>query len=102
MIRRPPRSTLFPYTTLFRSGINLRGLGGLDRFTQGRPVIITVVRNQTPQIIGNLGSNTPGTKASGETITYAIGGGNIGSAGTVRLDGSARRRHARTVVCGAE
>src|ERR1039457_7623158 len=24
MIRRPPRSTLFPYTTLFRSGTNLR------------------------------------------------------------------------------
>src|SRR5574340_1398150 len=23
MIRRPPRSTLFPYTTLFRSGVNL-------------------------------------------------------------------------------
>src|SRR5690348_17421582 len=28
MIRRPPRSTLFPYTTLFRSKSNLRGLGG--------------------------------------------------------------------------
>src|SRR5688572_32541905 len=28
MIRRPPRSTLFPYTTLFRSGISSRsGLG---------------------------------------------------------------------------
>src|SRR5437667_10177783 len=25
MIRRPPRSTLFPYTTLFRSSENLRG-----------------------------------------------------------------------------
>src|SRR2546426_8660459 len=25
MIRRPPRSTLFPYTTLFRSGRDLRG-----------------------------------------------------------------------------
>src|SRR2546429_9548551 len=25
MIRRPPRSTLFPYTTLFRSPRNLRG-----------------------------------------------------------------------------
>src|SRR5437773_8957542 len=25
MIRRPPRSTLFPYTTLFRSGCGLRG-----------------------------------------------------------------------------
>src|SRR2546430_11496933 len=23
MIRRPPRSTLFPYTTLFRSGVNV-------------------------------------------------------------------------------
>src|SRR3712207_7276715 len=26
MIRRPPRSTLFPYTTLFRSGACARGL----------------------------------------------------------------------------
>src|SRR4051794_41425882 len=24
MLRRPPRSTLFPYTTLFRSGLNPR------------------------------------------------------------------------------
>src|SRR2546430_4088117 len=29
MIRRPPRSTLFPYTTLFRSG-RPRGAGGPD------------------------------------------------------------------------
>src|SRR3712207_8241097 len=30
MIRRPPRSTLFPYTTLFRSekGVDLPALGG--------------------------------------------------------------------------
>src|SRR3712207_9351821 len=27
MIRRPPRSTLFPYTTLFRSGGRERALG---------------------------------------------------------------------------
>src|SRR3712207_8360336 len=27
MIRRPPRSTLFPYTTLFRSGLRLRAVG---------------------------------------------------------------------------
>src|SRR2546426_8380905 len=27
MIRRPPRSTLFPYTTLFRSLLGLRPLG---------------------------------------------------------------------------
>jgi len=28
MIRRPPRSTLFPYTTLFRSDVNLSGKFG--------------------------------------------------------------------------
>src|SRR3712207_7531857 len=28
MIRRPPRSTLFPYTTLFRSGAAARGRRG--------------------------------------------------------------------------
>src|SRR5690348_18075353 len=29
MIRRPPRSTLFPYTTLFRSVPDLRGVPGV-------------------------------------------------------------------------
>src|SRR3712207_8225673 len=34
MIRRPPRSTLFPYTTLFRSGpANLRGGAGDDELS---------------------------------------------------------------------
>src|SRR5687767_15276819 len=27
MLRRPPRSTLFPYTTLFRSGVDVRRIG---------------------------------------------------------------------------
>src|SRR2546422_7256018 len=30
MIRRPPRSTLFPYTTLFRSPANVRAAGSVD------------------------------------------------------------------------
>src|SRR3712207_9546203 len=33
MIRRPPRSTLFPYTTLFRSQVSTLDLGGRGRFT---------------------------------------------------------------------
>src|SRR5256712_9938039 len=38
MIRRPPRSTLFPYTTLFRSLIGYLSFGALaDRFGR-RPV----------------------------------------------------------------
>src|SRR5260370_23816513 len=36
MIRRPPRSTLFPYTTLFRSVPRRRGAGP-DGVDQGRP-----------------------------------------------------------------
>src|SRR5256885_6765974 len=32
MIRRPPRSTLFPYTTLFRSYRNPGGPAGDERF----------------------------------------------------------------------
>src|SRR3712207_4551935 len=35
MIRRPPRSTLFPYTTLFRSAYNFRGNGWLSLAPQG-------------------------------------------------------------------
>src|SRR2546427_8796081 len=31
MIRRPPRSTLFPYTTLFRSGLAIPGLARSGR-----------------------------------------------------------------------
>src|SRR3989441_11246394 len=31
MIRRPPRSTLFPYTTLFRSRDKVHGLLALDK-----------------------------------------------------------------------
>src|SRR5256885_11556706 len=35
MIRRPPRSTLFPYTTLFRSGCR-RESTGVGRLTGGK------------------------------------------------------------------
>src|SRR3989454_9728851 len=37
MIRRPPRSTLFPYTTLFRSWLKTEGFS--DLMFDGRPVI---------------------------------------------------------------
>src|SRR5256885_12234320 len=35
MIRRPPRSTLFPYTTLFRS-LKLKGLKARQTIAQGK------------------------------------------------------------------
>src|SRR5258705_2914383 len=39
MIRRPPRSTLFPYTTLFRSNTcNLGGAHGSPQRSEGPPM----------------------------------------------------------------
>src|SRR2546429_6674731 len=42
MIRRPPRSTLFPYTTLFRSlaGLEAKRLAVFDQQRAGEPVRI--------------------------------------------------------------
>src|SRR3712207_8255404 len=37
MIRRPPRSTLFPYTPLFRSGARSRPLAAATLRGRGRP-----------------------------------------------------------------
>src|SRR5688572_31848551 len=39
MIRRPPRSTLFPYTTLFRSRPKMAQIPGLNVFMQVLPPI---------------------------------------------------------------
>src|SRR2546422_7078092 len=58
MIRRPPRSTLFPYTTLFRSrspgsrrGSSLRrdrdrGAGGRGGLSQRDPPVATISRSE--------------------------------------------------------
>src|SRR5438067_4886709 len=40
MMRRPPRSTLFPYTTLFRSGCRVGSGDGHDAATGGRPAVV--------------------------------------------------------------
>src|SRR3712207_8951689 len=42
MIRRPPRSTLFPYTTLFRSAADLERLARRDE--PGRPPTLPSTR----------------------------------------------------------
>src|SRR5690348_17475151 len=43
MIRRPPRSTLFPYTTLFRSGANANPAGETWPVASGFPAVLVVV-----------------------------------------------------------
>src|SRR3712207_8225657 len=55
MIRRPPRSTLFPYTTLFRSGRD-RGIGRED----GRAVAGLAVHREEPHPIAGRVVDVPG------------------------------------------
>src|SRR5947199_6325179 len=58
MIRRPPRSTLFPYTTLFRSGL-ATGVSYVDRLTrkeiQVRAKIVVLDRKSTRLNSSHLG-----------------------------------------------
>src|SRR5258708_21836947 len=46
MIRRPPRSTLFPYTTLFRSWCSVRGL--TEEFVEvgTRRLVLAALKNK--------------------------------------------------------
>src|SRR5258708_31469675 len=70
MIRRPPRSTLFPYTTLFRSSLlrNLRG--GFARFGLRHRSFETVVLT----MIEHRGGDRKSTRlnSSHQIISYAV------------------------------
>src|SRR5258706_13045200 len=69
MIRRPPRSTLFPYTTLFRSVYLSSGVEktGVDNQSQLRATINTAVRSNVafyPIDARGLVASAPGGDAS--------------------------------------
>src|SRR3712207_8448853 len=48
MIRRPPRSTLFPYTTLFRSGVPGAHREGVRAVAVGADVVLARARARLP------------------------------------------------------
>src|SRR3712207_7702139 len=76
MIRRPPRSTLFPYTTLFRSGqkteMMLDGSGGAAGASGGHQSV--------------MGSETPIEDSGPPDI--AQGGADLGDRKSTRLNSS--------------
>src|SRR3712207_9550963 len=51
MIRRPPTSTLFPYTTLFRSLNHALGIISLNAAETGRLVFMAVWRNPVGSLV---------------------------------------------------
>src|SRR5436305_6992567 len=75
MIRRPPRSTLFPYTTLFRSGADYVGLDEFIQKIEGGWVDVDVIV-ATPSVmpkIGKLGDRkSTRLNSSHVRISYAV------------------------------
>src|SRR5690349_23199658 len=76
MIRRPPRSTLFPYTTLFRSevqrrhqrrrGDHVRVLGDVEHRKLHRAVFGVIARDQLSLRLGQIEGNPVGLGRSEE------------------------------------
>src|SRR5947209_8961388 len=77
MIRRPPRSTLFPYTTLFRSRSSVAGTGdalsGRDRVCFcARAVAGDQVAPQRRRLAGEEDRKSTRLNSSHANISYAV------------------------------
>src|SRR3712207_486647 len=70
MIRRPPRSTLFPYTTLFRS------------------VRISILGSERHNFFTNGSAELFDCAAQGRIDAFFLGGGQIDGAGNINLVGA--------------
>src|SRR5437899_6106938 len=75
MIRRPPRSTLFPYTTLFRSPFSAAGSAGFDPRLESGSFHLRITRSP---FAADSGTNPPQDRKSTRLnsshlgISYAV------------------------------
>src|SRR3712207_7714884 len=89
MIRRPPRSTLFPYTTLFRSEAAQHGRRALDRvggalvehlraelvqaqLERRHDAEVAAAAAQRPEQVGVLDRKSTRLNSSHANISYAV------------------------------
>src|SRR5438445_842882 len=79
MIRRPPRSTLFPYTTLFRSYADVDNDGDLDLMVTANHGPATLLRNDGGNRNNALRIRTIGTTSNrdgiGARVEVIVAGG---------------------------
>src|SRR5260221_9587728 len=68
MIRRPPRSTLFPYTTLFRSKIVLQVSAGMTPV----PVPVSDVISTIKLLVNGVDRKSTRLNSSHTVISYAV------------------------------
>src|SRR2546426_4239727 len=79
MIRRPPRSTLFPYTTLFRSQFQAFG-----RTAAGDSVGATVTWSASAGTITASGMYTADTSAADVVVTASVSADQLSGIGHVK------------------
>src|SRR3712207_7886478 len=78
MIRRPPRSTLFPYTTLFRSALGRRGevrpraRAQRDRLADVEHLAARVAKQVDPGVVGQLADVRPCRRPRSEEHTSEL------------------------------
>src|SRR2546423_2595719 len=80
MIRRPPRSTLFPYTTLFRSANQVVSVGADIAFDADPKFFACLVRFESSSVPTTLKANQTGKKLDRKSgsagmprpISYAV------------------------------
>src|SRR2546430_5553315 len=82
MIRRPPRSTLFPYTTLFRSllDVDMPGMDGNSVCRRLRaesrfatvPIVMVTGHEDSPAITRALDRKSTRLNSSHSQISYAV------------------------------
>src|SRR6266403_6229310 len=91
MIRRPPRSTLFPYTTLFRSPA--RRPAGVDR----RAPDLRFLDHPRLVVLRREGGRVPLRRARHHALPRPLGGGGHGWLGRVAPRRLVLRRHRQRV-----
>src|SRR5690348_17392935 len=77
MIQRPPRSTLFPYTTLFRSCVEDRDEPFADFGMRGRDAIAVALQEPGQQrggqlLVERVGRKSTRLNSSHPSISYAV------------------------------
>src|SRR3712207_6958640 len=100
MIRRPPRSTLFPYTTLFRSHVQAdhESLGRvaaeyLNAFLNGRGEVALVTHRAIPALAQReQGFRTALRAHRGLTIVDSVDGGGSRAAAATTVEEMLRAR----------
>src|SRR3712207_9450333 len=100
MIRRPPRSTLFPYTTLFRS------LFDADPRSNPNAKLLSVVEKITPEIrqmaggsVTGLGTGGMSTKITAADIATRSGVETIIASGSRSEEHTSELQSRQYLVC---